>query len=104
MTAVLAYLLGIAGIRRLGSGLASFVALTEVVFAVLFAVVLLGQRMAAGQLLGGRWCWSASPPSSAATAADYARFGLSKGPVAALDKLRARRSAGLAQSWSWPGS
>ena len=42
VTAVLAYLLGIAGIRRLGSGVASFVALTEVVFAVLFAVVLLG--------------------------------------------------------------
>jgi drug/metabolite transporter (DMT)-like permease len=53
LTAVVAYLLGIAGIRRLGSGVASFVALTEVVFAVLFAAGLLGQRMAPGQLLGG---------------------------------------------------
>ncbi len=53
VTAVVAYLLGIAGIRRLGSGVASFVALTEVVFAVLFAVVLLGQTMRPGQLVGG---------------------------------------------------
>jgi drug/metabolite transporter (DMT)-like permease len=53
VTAVLAYLLGIAGIRRLGSGVASFVALTEVIFAVLFAIVLLGQNPSSGQLLGG---------------------------------------------------
>ncbi len=53
VTAVLAYLLGIAGIRRLGSGVASFVALTEVVFAVLFAVFLLGQHPGVGQLIGG---------------------------------------------------
>lgn len=53
VTAVLAYLLGIAGIRRLGSGVASFVALTEVVFAVLFAAVLLGQHPGVGQLIGG---------------------------------------------------
>jgi drug/metabolite transporter (DMT)-like permease len=53
VTAVAAYLLGIAGIRRLGSGVASFVALTEVVFAVLFAVVLLGQHLSPGQLVGG---------------------------------------------------
>jgi drug/metabolite transporter (DMT)-like permease len=53
VTAVLAYLLGIAGIRRLGSGVASFVALTEVVFAVLFAAVLLAQHPGAGQLIGG---------------------------------------------------
>jgi drug/metabolite transporter (DMT)-like permease len=53
VTAVLAYLLGIAGIRRLGSGVGSFVALTEVVFAVLFAVVLLGQHPGVGQLIGG---------------------------------------------------
>jgi len=53
LSAVLAYLLGIAGIRRLGSGVASFVALTEVVFAVLFAAVLLDQHPGVGQLIGG---------------------------------------------------
>jgi drug/metabolite transporter (DMT)-like permease len=53
VTAALAYLLGIAGIRRLGSGVASFVALTEVIFAVGFAVVLLGQQPSVGQLIGG---------------------------------------------------
>lgn len=53
VTAVLAYLLGISGIRRLGSGVASFVALTEVVFAVLFAIVLLSQQPSGGQLMGG---------------------------------------------------
>jgi drug/metabolite transporter (DMT)-like permease len=53
VTAVLAYLSGIAAIRRLGSGLASFVALTEVIFAVVFAAVLLGQRPGVSQLIGG---------------------------------------------------
>ena len=51
--AVFAYLSGIAAVRRLGSSIASFVALTEVIFAVVFAFVLLGQQPALIQLLGG---------------------------------------------------
>ncbi len=39
--------------RRLGSSVASFVALTEVIFAVVFAFVLLGQQPGLIQLLGG---------------------------------------------------
>lgn len=53
ISAVLAYPAGIVGVRRLGSSLASFVSLTEVIFAVIFAFVLLGQRPGPMQLLGG---------------------------------------------------
>lgn len=53
VAAALAYVLGIVGTRRLGSTLASFVALTEVLFAILFAWVLLGELPRPIQLLGG---------------------------------------------------
>jgi len=53
ITAALAYLTGIVAVRRLGSAVASFVALAEVIFAVLFAVILLGQQPSLSQLLGG---------------------------------------------------
>ena len=49
----LAYPSGIVAVRRLGSSLASFVSLTEVIFAVVIAFVLLGQRPGLMQLLGG---------------------------------------------------
>ena len=53
VSAVLAYPSGIAAVRRLGSSLGSFVALTEVIFAVGFAFLLLGQRPEPTQLFGG---------------------------------------------------
>jgi drug/metabolite transporter (DMT)-like permease len=53
VSAVLAYLTGVVAVRRLGSAIASFVALTEVLFAVVFAAVLLGQVPSSGQVLGG---------------------------------------------------
>lgn len=53
VTAALAYVTGIAASRRLGSRLASFVALLEVVAAVVFAWLLLGELPRAVQLLGG---------------------------------------------------
>ena len=53
ISAVLAYPSGIVAVRRLGSSLASFVSLTEVIFAVVIAFVLLGQRPGLMQLLGG---------------------------------------------------
>jgi drug/metabolite transporter (DMT)-like permease len=53
VTAALAYVTGIAATRRLGSRLASFVALTEVLAALGFAWVLLGQAPRPVQLLGG---------------------------------------------------
>jgi drug/metabolite transporter (DMT)-like permease len=53
MSAVLAYPTGIVAVRRLGSSLASFVSLTEVIFAVAFAFVLLGQQPGPMQLIGG---------------------------------------------------
>jgi drug/metabolite transporter (DMT)-like permease len=53
VSAVLAYPCGIVAVRRLGSSLASFVSLTEVLFAVILAFVLLGQRPGPIQLLGG---------------------------------------------------
>jgi drug/metabolite transporter (DMT)-like permease len=50
---VAAYLTGIGGVVRLGSRTASFVSLTEVLFAVLVAWVLLAELPGAAQLLGG---------------------------------------------------
>ncbi|MFD6392502.1 EamA family transporter [Nocardia sp. NPDC060259] len=53
VTAAIAYVTGIAATRRLGSRLASFVALTEVLAALLFAWALLGEAPRPIQLLGG---------------------------------------------------
>jgi drug/metabolite transporter (DMT)-like permease len=53
VTAALAYTTGIAAIRRLGSRVASFVALLEVVAAVGFAWLLLAQLPGVAQLAGG---------------------------------------------------
>lgn len=53
VTAAVSYTTGIAAIRRLGSRVASFVALTEVVAAVVWAWVLLDELPGAVQLLGG---------------------------------------------------
>ena len=48
-----AYAVGIASTRILGSTVASFVGLTEVLFAVGFAWVFLGEALSASQLVGG---------------------------------------------------
>jgi drug/metabolite transporter (DMT)-like permease len=53
VTAALAYTAGIAASRRLGSRLASFVALTEVLAGVFFAWLLLDELPRPVQLLGG---------------------------------------------------
>ena len=53
VTAALAYVAGIAAGRRLGSRLASFVALSEVVMSMVFAWLLLGELPRPVQLLGG---------------------------------------------------
>lgn len=53
LSAALAYTTGIAAARRLGSRLASFVGLTEVLFAVAFSWILLGQGLGPVQVLGG---------------------------------------------------
>jgi len=51
--AVIAYVAGIGGARRLGAKLVSFVSLSETLFAILFAWLLLGQLPSAIQFLGG---------------------------------------------------
>ncbi len=53
VTAAVSYVTGIAAGRRLGSRVASFVALSEVLAGVLWAWALLGELPAALQLLGG---------------------------------------------------
>jgi drug/metabolite transporter (DMT)-like permease len=53
VAAVVAYVAGIAGVRLLGSRVASFVGLAEVLFAVVFAWLLLGQSLTAVQVIGG---------------------------------------------------
>lgn len=52
VAAAFAYVAGIFGARLLGAKVASFVGLTEVLFAVLFAWLLLGQSLSPVQLLG----------------------------------------------------
>jgi drug/metabolite transporter (DMT)-like permease len=52
-TAAIAYVTGIAATRRLGSRLASFVALIEVLAALVFAWALLGEVPKMIQLVGG---------------------------------------------------
>lgn len=53
VSAAVAYVAGIAAARILGARLSTFVGLTEVIFAVLFAWGLLGELLTAAQLLGG---------------------------------------------------
>jgi drug/metabolite transporter (DMT)-like permease len=53
VAAAIAYVAGIAASRRLGAKVASFVGLTEVLFAVLIAWAALGQAPGALQLMGG---------------------------------------------------
>jgi drug/metabolite transporter (DMT)-like permease len=53
VTAAVAYVTGILASRALGARLASFVALLEVLFSVVFAWLLLGQLPGVIQLLGG---------------------------------------------------
>jgi drug/metabolite transporter (DMT)-like permease len=53
LAAAFAYVMGIGAARRLGAKLGSFVALAEVLFAVLFAWVLLHQVPSTTQFLGG---------------------------------------------------
>lgn len=53
VSTVAAYLTGIGSVRRLGSRSASFVALTEVLFAVLVAWLVLAELPGLAQLLGG---------------------------------------------------
>jgi drug/metabolite transporter (DMT)-like permease len=53
VAAVVPYVAGIGAARRLGAKLASFVGLTEVLFAILFAWLLLGQLPTAVQFAGG---------------------------------------------------
>jgi len=53
VTAALAYLTGVAGVRRLGARLASFIGLTEALAAVLFAWLLLAEVPTLLQWVGG---------------------------------------------------
>ena len=53
VAAAFAYVAGIAAVRMLGAKVSSFVALTEVLFAVLFAWLVLGELPVPVQLLGG---------------------------------------------------
>jgi drug/metabolite transporter (DMT)-like permease len=53
VAAAIAYVAGIGAARRLGAKLASFIGMAEVLFAVLFAWLLLGQLPSAVQFAGG---------------------------------------------------
>ena len=51
---MISYIAGIGAARRLGARLASFIGMAEVLFAILFAWLLLGQLPTPVQFLGGR--------------------------------------------------
>jgi drug/metabolite transporter (DMT)-like permease len=53
LAAVISYVAGIGAARRLGARLASFIGMAEVLFAILFAWLLLGQLPTPVQFLGG---------------------------------------------------
>jgi drug/metabolite transporter (DMT)-like permease len=53
LATAIAYSSGIAAVRRLGPKLGSFIGMTEVLFASLFAWMLLGQLPSGTQFLGG---------------------------------------------------
>src|SRR4029079_16707177 len=53
VAAVISFVTGIVAVRLLGAKLASFVGLTEVLFAVVWAWLLVGQRLDGIQLAGG---------------------------------------------------
>lgn len=53
LAAAFAYVAGVAAVRMLGAKVSSFVALTEVLFAVLFAWLVLGELPLPVQMLGG---------------------------------------------------
>ena len=61
VTAVFAYITGIVAVRRLGSSVASFVSLSEVIFAVVFAAVAAGPApLRRSSWSAAPWCWSGS--------------------------------------------
>ncbi len=55
IAAVIPYIAGISATRRLGAKLASFIGLAEVLFAIVFAWLLLGQLPSYLQFIGGGW-------------------------------------------------
>jgi drug/metabolite transporter (DMT)-like permease len=88
VAAVIAYSTGIAGARRVGATVSSFFGLTEVLFAVLFAWLLLGQSPGVGQAIGGLFVLAGivlvrlGQPSGAESQGDTPREG-EESPVAA---------------------
>jgi drug/metabolite transporter (DMT)-like permease len=97
VASVIAYVTGIGASRRLGAKLASFVGLAEVLSAILFAWLLLGQLPSAVQFVGGAFILAgvtlvrvdeldttpsaAGRPGSPARAPELADSGYSQGPA-----------------------
>ncbi len=86
IAAVLPYVAGIGAARRLGAKLASFVGLAEVLFAVLFAWLLLGQLPAPVQFAGGAFILA----GVTLVRVDELRGGFATGLRAAAGQVRAR--------------
>ena len=85
VAAVFAYVAGIAAVRLLGPKLASFVGLTEVLFAVVFAWLLIGQQLEAIQLAGG---------ALVIAGIALVRLDEMRGPALAMPSARPRLSIG----------
>ena len=91
LSTVLAYVTGIIAARALGPRIASFVSLTEVLFAVLWAWLLLSELPRTIQLLGGALIVTGLVLVRSDKHTDLPDVGAEAGPGAAPDQISVRR-------------
>jgi drug/metabolite transporter (DMT)-like permease len=100
VAAVIAYVAGIGAARRLGAKLASFIGMAEVLFAILFAWLLLGQLPSAVQFLGGAFILA----GVTLVRTDELKAGRSAGPPGSPARVPELADAGVRSRGSRPSS
>ena len=115
LAAVISYVAGIGAARRLGAKLASFIGMAEVLFAILFAWLLLGQLPTPVQFLGGAFILAGvamvrldelrpARLAGPAAAPPRARSGQRTLAPEALARSRDRFASSVASARSVPGA
>jgi drug/metabolite transporter (DMT)-like permease len=100
VAAVISYVAGIGATRRLGAKLASFIGLAEVLFAILFAWLLLGQLPAGLQFLGGAFILAGVTAVRAGELRAARDGAAAAGPAGESRAPAAAGSRAPASSWS----
>jgi drug/metabolite transporter (DMT)-like permease len=100
VAAVIAYVAGIGAARRLGAKLASFIGMAEVLFAILFAWLLLGQLPSAVQFLGGAFILA----GVTLVRTDELRGSPAEGPPDSPARVPELAGSGVRSRGSRPGS